>query len=719
MRVLLGLLGLCIVACADHAAPKDEQQGTLIGPAGGHFEFSAGISLDVPPGALEAPARVSVEVAQPPEDLAEVPAGALLFYLRMQPEGLAFAIPLTLHVELSEDAQAQLGEGAELLAVFPPDVVETFDDPDSTPQSEIVPLDMPADPHQVHLPLRHFSSVASVAVNCGGAGSACPTLSDPGDGRSVTLRTWCISRQLLGALSDTIPLEEIALTPRASLDPHRLLSTPARDAFAQVLANMESNEQVQVNVSWRSLATQFVLWQAAQSGTQPYFTADIGRSPHGVGAALDLQPVAPADAEDKTAGGVCQLFVDECQEQKLVDAPTCLGDKMYPEAGPLLRQAGFRFHRTCNEAQPCCDPMHWDHVGDPNLSLRPAVVRSFQTIWNNNHPCKKIPEGEMGVVPVRVGSKTFDALAATPTGGFNPKFINKAKKCCGHELEREVCDCTIEAHWTSVIDGDVECSFVDGAYDATSRTNVQGTWEGHFIKDVSESGLRSPRDVFSSSISYSHTVSTTGVETLAGYGLCFRQKSAFRYDLSSSGRAYLRQVAVFDAQTRILRLFPEHIGVSFSSSSKAERRAERGQHQRERGRVHCRTNLHARRPCPNDDGRRQLRRRISMFETDHPRQRHVTTARLLPVSTPKGARPVQQILRAVLPLHAEVLRCQSARAPLRNSNLPLRRSRHALKTAGNPAGQLHGAVKHIQLACVSRSLRCCRRTSPRARSRSS
>jgi hypothetical protein len=82
--------------------------GVTIGPDGGSL-VTFGLEVDIPPGALSSPATLSVA-----QSTAAPPAGYELLtpLYRFRPDGITFAVPVTVHFELANGANVPAGASA-------------------------------------------------------------------------------------------------------------------------------------------------------------------------------------------------------------------------------------------------------------------------------------------------------------------------------------------------------------------------------------------------------------------------------------------------------------------------------------------------------------------------------------------------------------------------------------------------------------------------------
>ena len=143
------------------------------------------------------------------------------------------------------------------------------------------------------------------------------------------------------------------------------LQAPAKAALAKAIK--ERGKTMTVNSGYRTIAQQLLLFNWG-SGCGYHIVAKPGRSNHQSGLALDINDHA--------------------------------GWK------PYLKKHGWRWFGPK-------DKPHFDYVGVGAKDIRPATMKAFQQLWNNNNPSKTIKvDGEWG-------PNTARCLNESPAYGFD------------------------------------------------------------------------------------------------------------------------------------------------------------------------------------------------------------------------------------------------------------------------------------------------------------
>jgi hypothetical protein len=269
-----------------------------IGPYGGHAIFEDGIEVDVPPGAVQVAFDLTAHVAAPPAELSP-PEAPALGAIQLGPEGLVFAVPVRLRLPRPLGADGlPLGLDAFVLVTDEPGEIlgEDGDDQD-LPDNWAAVVTEPAPDGAVYAFHEHFSSNVALPLNLQVAQA------------TTSAQVAGLTRQIRNELEQLgvamRPLSGYGQAVKCTSDPgcqNSYVQSAAYDALGSVLANGPPDAKLQVNSAWRSIADQRAVQNQNANGGN--ITAQVVRSNHGSGLALDLQGIAGK----KMLAACCEAF---------------------------------------------------------------------------------------------------------------------------------------------------------------------------------------------------------------------------------------------------------------------------------------------------------------------------------------------------------------------------------------------------------------------------
>jgi hypothetical protein len=422
----------------------------MIDVAGGDVAVD-GILLQVPPGALTAPAEIRLKrragLTGVPESVRVLGTGLAV---QLEPAGLEFELPVRLMVD-----------AALLPAGVLPSEVEMLWEHQGVYQLPEVVFDAAA--NKLVIELDHFS--AGEVVRRPSATTVDDVVSSELYALTCsTSRLLKLSRQVVDAVNVLRPGALVGLNSAKLRYAEQAAALPfllgeAAFHLNNVLATLPSPLLVKVNSAWRSPAQQYAVyhWQGLSglSANCPERAADVGLSNHEGGRGLDVAgTIKPGSSA--AADWIAAFTTPDVQGRKFTWLGATTGDKP-----------------------------HFDYVPGPIMNvidLRPVTVLAFQTLWNLNMPCDPIPDAELSKIPV--GPKTFEALGRAPAGGFErtagaiPFTLIGLKDAGCNEQKAVCCDKNSEHKepWCSTKEGDTPCGCdgPDGRCGCTYSAAVAG-----------------------------------------------------------------------------------------------------------------------------------------------------------------------------------------------------------------------------------------------------
>jgi hypothetical protein len=406
---------------ADAAFVQGELDGgvaRVVGAEGGRLEFSEGIVLEVPPGALSGATTISAAVLRSEDMDGASERPGFVAGVRLRPSGLIFNLPVTLTMRTPADAPEQLRIVLEDDEAALHDPALEDDDPSSIPELLTV-VARTVSTVSVHVP--HFSAAI--------ARTTCPSTGV----ELGQVRCDCATPSALGLSSQLLRIAGLPMTPvRPS---GRLVVNPEANAVLDQAALSDlyaaaGEIDVRANFLWRSLATQWVISDKSCSAVK----ARVGRSNHGAGAAVDVG----LDVTKEQANDRCALYR---AKNPTADRNAIMNATLPGNLGDVMRKHNWIWWGLVAEddAKVCKDSVHFEHRAEVldersgtrtypelhgRLAANDAQAEAFRKLWNNANPCGKV---DAAALPTKAGSKLYDALSKAPVAGFPVEFETTAR----------------------------------------------------------------------------------------------------------------------------------------------------------------------------------------------------------------------------------------------------------------------------------------------------